>query len=327
MRESDARSFISANSSPARHLVVQAKAYLMKHPRWDTKEMITGFIESMGVITVPPKEVNLDDDAGCEATLRAYCEHMRCRTAAIEALWTLLNQGVFFPLSNDPATNFEANLAWRNSRGGGGLGPFDYLRASAPRQVQQTSILRADSGQVLSDGDLYVNDLGISDVHPLVLESLREAVRCYRLDLYVPCLAMLARAVEGAWTELGIALLDALPEGEQANVEKARRDLGNPQHALSRRVQDVCKQYARQQFFQPLWKTTRLTADDLRDTAALWTDQVRDSRNVLHHEYKPATANTLEKVGILLMAAVPRLRDLYKIRDAAQAMATPRARP
>src|SRR5258708_1065385 len=69
--------------------------------------------------------------------------------------------------------------------------------------VMPTRLMLAPSwrspAQSLSDGDLYLHELGIPDLHPDVEQSLHEAVRCFRHELYLPTLAMLARAAEGAW--------------------------------------------------------------------------------------------------------------------------------
>ena len=57
--------------------------------------------------------------------------------------------------------------------------------------------------------------------HPLIEEAIREAVRCLRADLYLPALAMLAKAAEGFWTLLAVALGAAAP-GEASAVKLAR---------------------------------------------------------------------------------------------------------
>ncbi|HUU08301.1 MAG TPA: hypothetical protein VMW61_02130, partial [Dehalococcoidales bacterium] len=52
-----------------------------------------------------------------------------------------------------------------------------------------------------------------------------------------------------------------------------------------------------------------------------WSNVVRDSRNAVHYGADPATQNTYEKVAALLLGAVPNLRTLYTIRQAAEEIA------
>jgi len=52
-----------------------------------------------------------------------------------------------------------------------------------------------------------------------------------------------------------------------------------------------------------------------------WSSVVRDSRNAVHYGADPATQNTYEKVAALLLGAVPNLRILYAIRQAAEEIA------
>lgn len=51
-----------------------------------------------------------------------------------------------------------------------------------------------------------------------------------------------------------------------------------------------------------------------------WSNIVRDSRNAVHYGADPATQNTYEKVAALLIGAVPNIRTLYTIREAAEGL-------
>jgi hypothetical protein len=44
---------------------------------------------------------------------------------------------------------------------------------------------------------------------------------------------------------------------------------------------------------------------------ALWSDQVRESRNVVHFENQPPMPNSYEQVAALLMGAVTNIRTLH----------------
>ena len=59
----------------------------------------------------------------------------------------------------------------------------------------------------------------------------------------------------------------------------------------------------------------------LKNGRTIWADQVRDSRNVLHYQSQPAMANTYEKVAALLIGAVPYMRTIYTVLEAAKQLA------
>lgn len=48
----------------------------------------------------------------------------------------------------------------------------------------------------------------------------------------------------------------------------------------------------------------------------IWSDIVRDARNVLHHNVQPGLPNTYEKVAALLMGAARYIGLLYKMNEA-----------
>jgi hypothetical protein len=64
---------------------------------------------------------------------------------------------------------------------------------------------RGDDDAYLVEPSLYLDVLSIPTMHAELQEALAEAVRCFRAKLYTAGVAMLGKASEGAWLELGAA--------------------------------------------------------------------------------------------------------------------------
>lgn len=73
----------------------------------------------------------------------------------------------------------------------------------------------------------------------------------------------------------------------------------------------------------PIVKASGVRLQELK-SVAVWSDAVRDSRNTIHFGVEPAVPNTYEKLAALLIAAVPNVGTLYKIKDSAEKMANER---
>lgn len=174
--------------------------------------------------------------------------------------------------------------------------------------------------QPLSDPDLYLADFEIDDTHAEVEDSLRQAALCFRHELYVPCLAMLAKASEGAWIELGLTLLEFAPDNPALNAgkrEKFRAILNSQYDSFIRKMDTVVQIYDKQDIFAEMAKTSGYNQRYLKEVVN-WSHIVQDSRNAVHYGADPATQNSYEKVAALLLGAVPNLRILYSVYKAAE---------
>ena len=58
------------------------------------------------------------------------------------------------------------------------------------------------------------------------------------------------------------------------------------------------------------------------ETAWFWSDSLAETRNAIHFGVEPAIAYTFEGVGLFLIGASTHLKDLYRIKEAAEAMGT-----
>jgi hypothetical protein len=166
-----------------------------------------------------------------------------------------------------------------------------------------------ENSQFPAELDLYLHTFGVEKMHPQVSESFAEAVRCFRAELYTAALAMLGRASEGAWLELGKSLLRIVPASDHKKFAKQRDALEDPMLGTTKKVGAVIQPYEHQEIFEPVPNASEVKLPELR-AISNWTDTVRDSRNTIHFRVEAAVPNTYEKLGVLLLGAVPNVRTL-----------------
>lgn len=222
------------------------------------------------------------------------------------------------------------NVAWQSptfsAQTHGGSYRFGFtvpgLSSVYPERVLVPWGRRGRSPDPRFDADLYLRDLPLADMHPGVTAALREAVECFRRDLFLPCMAMLAAAADGLWVEAGRALVSSAVRRDKA-VEKAEGVIDNERSGLAQRVQAVTELYARRDLFEAIHHA--VGRRDLRE-AEQWTDVLRDARNVLHWGFEPATENSYAKVATLFECAPLHVRALSSVCRAAGRQPTPSPR-
>jgi hypothetical protein len=155
-------------------------------------------------------------------------------------------------------------LSLRNSGGQSSGWTFDQLTMGVPRRLARAISWSTNPYRPLSDPDLYLRELGVVNLHPLVEESLQEAVTCFRHDLYAPCLAMLTRSVEGEWTEMGLAIADVARPINAKRADALSSDLVDPQYSLARRLTRVGDVYDQKELCETIWSTSGVRPRDVR---------------------------------------------------------------
>jgi hypothetical protein len=141
------------------------------------------------------------------------------------------------------------------------------------------------------------------------------AVTCFRRELFVPAVAMLGAASEGAWIELGRALISRHPT--ESICTSTERTLESDVTSMRRIIRDITEAlYARQDLFGTYARASGVSLDRLREIA-IWSHTVREARNVLHWGAGPTATTTYEGVAVLLMSALQNIGDLEKLRVAA----------
>lgn len=158
-------------------------------------------------------------------------------------------------------------------------------------------------------------------MHPEVASAFGEAVKCFRLELFTAALAMLGKASEGAWLELGASLLEFVPDGQRTRFARQQFTLEDPMLGLLRKVEAVISMYEHQEIFAPVTKACGIRLQELR-SVAVWSDAVRESRNTIHFGVQAAVPNTYEKLTALLIGAVPNVRVLYRLKASTDALAS-----
>ena len=204
------------------------------------------------------------------------------------------------------------------SGGHSGGWTFDELTIPVPNRVRRAPSSAGSNNQFLAEPDLYLHTLGIPNMHTEVASAFREAVKCFRHELFTAALTMLGKASEGAWLELGASLLGYVPSNQQSSISKQRVVLEDPMIGTIRKIDAVLTVFDRKEIFSPLSALSGINPRELR-TVAVWSDTVRDSRNTIHFGVSPATPNTYEKVAALLLGTVPNVRILYRLKEAADA--------
>lgn len=319
MREQEAWQYLVGRISVTRQKIVLAKAFIAELSRsvTDAEMLIKRLREHMDAVM--PTEVVLHSSVDSAPILDKAADSISWRLAGCEALWELIHSNMLIPTSTDLVSNTE-HLSWTTIiPGSGGTSSgwsFPEYSLVVPRTVACPPSLASLQEQPLTNHDLYIREIGIANMHSQVESALKEAVRCFKHELFTASLAMLGKASEGAWLELGEALLKAVPSTDQSKVEKQRKSLESPAIGIGKKIEDVIVLYERQDIFQSVAELSSVKLQELR-TTAVWSDAVRDSRNTIHFGVEPSMTNTYEKVAALLIGAVPHFRILYRIKGAA----------
>ena len=289
----------------------------------NSDELIAGVLRANAIVL--PQPVVLHESVDSRATVAAVGDALSWRLAAAEAIWALVHAGLLFPLGE--ARGDAPSVDWTTvvpGRGGMSAGwRFEECVLPVPSRVRQAPSLSGADGQFLAEPDLYLNTFGIKNMHPDVIRAFMEAVKCFRLELFTAAFTMLGKASEGSWLELGSALLRVVPQDQAAKFSRQRNSLEDPMLGVFRKIQAVITLYEHQEVFSGVVKASGVRLQELK-SVAVWSDAVRDSRNTIHFGVEPAVPNTYEKLAALLIAAVPNVGTLYKIKEWAEKMANER---
>jgi hypothetical protein len=322
MHDQEARQYLVGRISVTRQKVTLAKAFLVDLSKsvTDSVVLIQRLRDHMD--SNMPSEVVLHPSVDPIPVLDKAADSISWRLAGCEALWELIHSNMLMPAAEALVMTTD-RLSWttvvRNSGGTSAGWGFDEYSLVVPQKVARPPSLDSMPEQLLTNHDLFIREINIVNMHPQVEAALQEAVRCFRFELFTASLAMLGKASEGAWLELGEALLKSVPSTDQSKVERQRKSLENPNVGIGKKIEEVIALYERQDIFQRVAEVSGVKLQELR-TSAIWSDAVRDSRNSIHFGVEPAMANTYEKVAALLVGAVPNFRILYRLKNAANAI-------
>jgi hypothetical protein len=312
--QDEAKSRIAQAISVTRADVVAAKSNLAAAGHGVLRTTDLSIEWARHIVPDAPNPVRLYEET-LDDQLHSVAKFFSARLAIFAAAWEMVQSGIFIAAGAVPIESFTWGWTTAPPRGTGSAGGFDWkgqITVVYPELLVRVGWYSGDSD--LFDADLYLQRLAPAALHPQIEQALRLSLRCFRRDLYVPSIAMLGAASEGAWIEMGEQLADkfrAQPDG--AKLAAALRDV---QVSTKAKIDRVCHFYERPQC-RVLHTASGVDSRRLR-AIQQWSDQVRESRNVLHWGAVPSVPNTYEKVAILLMDAVSELVALHAVRDAAK---------
>ncbi|MDP1864226.1 MAG: hypothetical protein Q8K52_10010 [Thiobacillus sp.] len=305
--------------TPQRVTIAKAIAFSIATSTVTCDEVLDAVYQANQIVV--PRPVVLHETVDTDAMLVKVSDAISWRLATIEALWSLVHSGLLVAMG-DVSTQ-SASVDWTTvvpGSGGASAGwQFGDYELPVPSRVRRSPSSLNSPNQFLSEPGLYIHELGVPAMHAEISAAFSEAVRCFRSELYTATLAMLGKASEGAWLELGASLIAAIPHSDESKYVKQRAILEDPMMGTYRKIEAVLMVFDHQELFGTASKSAGVRLQELR-AVSVWSDAVRDSRNTIHFNVTPTTPNTYEKVAALLLGAVPYIRILYQVKHAVDAM-------
>ena len=313
MNEDQARKSLESQIRVTPQQVTIAKGHIINNFNTDTSAVILSLLKSVDAFA--PQKLIIHLTINTEESIRSVAQTLSWTLAGSEAIWGLISSGLLFPATSDLRSlvpNVSYTTVVQGSGNTGGL-RLDHLSLPIPSSILLPPSISRGERQTLSDPDLFLHTLGIPNIDKEVEESLRESVRCFKHELFLACLAMLGRASEGAWIELGLTLCSIAAPTTQINTKYIKEKLEDPFVGIGKKILETAQLYRRADIFDNLHKTCGVKPQDLNNVI-VWADAVRESRNSVHYGAEPSMPNTYEKIAALLIGGVPHLRLLYRIR-------------
>jgi hypothetical protein len=317
MNEGEARARIQAKIEVTPQMVTIAKVGILKlcQSRNETESLIKKFLAEMGA-EMPKGKLMLDASPEPLEILDRISNSVNWHVASSEAIWDLVNSGML--IAQAGGNTFEMtvvnfHIEWMD-RAYGSSWSFEDYKIQVPRFVikRLSKIVNENTHLFLSNHDLYIHNMNIHNADPEIISALREAIRCFRYELFLASVTMLGKASEGAWLELGASLVNAV-NGQDRVVGRIKGILEDTQVGVNKKIDAVIQLYERRDLFPDFARNSGVNLQDLKD-AALWSDAVRDSRNTIHFGNSPSIPNTYEKVAALILGATPVFRDIYQLK-------------
>jgi len=299
--------------SVTNQMVTYAKSFILKNFTSDTNTLIEKLLND--IEAKKPEKIVIHQSVDTESQIAKAAEWISWRLAGCEAIWGLISSSYLIPGSSNLSDN-SINISWTTvvpGSGGHSSGwQLQNLSIPIPQKIIMPPSQKNSTCQPITDPDLYLKELSIEGLHTEIVLSLRESVLCFKNELFLGCLALLGRASEGAWIELGLALAAYLPQDAPIDGEKLRCNVEDPFQGIGKKIKDVLKVYERKDIFSKIYKESGYNAKELQNSE-IWADAVRESRNSVHYGATPSMSNSYEKVAALLIGAVPNFKIIYSI--------------
>lgn len=320
MNEAEASKLIREHVAVTQQKVVMAKTIVLGAATSDCTSDSLVHAVLVANDAEMPRQVVLHDSVNPLPAIIATANALSWSLAGAEAIWSLIHSGLLFPLSD--VRGDAPSVQWTTViPGSGGMSSgwrFEEFFIPTPGRLRRAPSSLQAGNQFLTEPDLYLRSLNIANMHAEVVAAFRESVQCFRHEFFTSSLAMLGKASEGAWLELGTSLVACIPKADEGKFSKQRTALEDPMTGTFRKIESVLTIYDHQEVFGPISKSSGVRLQELR-SVAVWSDAVRDSRNTIHFGVAPATPNTYEKLAALLIGAVSNVRVLYRVKEVADA--------
>ncbi|MFO1305365.1 MAG: hypothetical protein U1F54_16685 [Burkholderiales bacterium] len=324
MDQGDAYGQIRSQVNVSRQQVIIAKSIVLR-----SAGAITGWEGLVNAVlkandVVRPTMIVVHQSVDPAPDIKMAVLWLSWQMATAEAIWSLIHSGQLLYGANNGVAMLPTGIGWTTIAPGVGSGTssgwdFKDFSIPIPASVRKPPSVLGHNEYWLMDPDAYIHTLAVDGMDANVRESLEEAVRCFRTELYTAAMAMLGKSSEGAWLELGEAFLRASPA---AAFVKQRVLLGDPMIGPGKKIDAVLQMATeRKDAFGVAFEKSGVGLQQLR-LAAQWSDTVRDSRNTIHFRVEPATPNSYDKVATLLLAAVNNLRSVYALKAALEDLST-----
>jgi len=207
MNPSDANEYIKSRINVTRQKVTIAKGKILELSKtiYKSSKLIEEFLKMMDAAM--PFNVVIHSSVDPIPDLKKCSESIAWRIAASEAIWELIHSNLLIQTSPNIESE-QISVSWTTvlpgSGGQSGGWRFSEYSLPFPSTVSRPPSLANEPENYLSNHDLYLAHLDVDAFHPDVDSSLREAVDCFRYELYTASLVMLGKAVEGSWLDLGV---------------------------------------------------------------------------------------------------------------------------
>ncbi len=309
MTDSEAKKKLLDNVEVTPQKIIVAKSYFLKQFNkislsQETFKLIDNFL--LSVEAKKPAEIHLKLDT--QAGLSQAAEYLSWRLAACEAVWNLISNNLLVP---DSEHMYKDKVSISCTTGGYKSGiAFEEFSIYLPDRIRLCLSGLDAASQILTDSDLFLKEMKIPNMDKEVEESLREAVKCFRHELFTACLTMLGRASEGVWIKLGLSLTK-IP-GDSKKKERINNLMTDPFFGIAKKINEILKLCEDKDLFALASGKSGIKLQDLRN-CVIWADAVRESRNSVHYGVEPALPNSYEKVAPLLIGAAPHFKVLYTL--------------
>lgn len=317
MNENEAQQAIVDKVCVSRQKVLLAKAFFVANFKGGSEHLINDLL--VHVHALMPEKMVFGRSVDVDDAVSKAADAISWRLAGAQAIWELIHANVFLPNSEN-LRRIDIRLEWTNVDSGQSSGwRFDEFSFIVPGSVRPAPSENTNAYQPLTDPDLYLNELDVPGLSSEVEDALRESVKCLRHELYTACLAMLGKASEGAWIELGVSLAKLIPARKNFDPKKTQDGFLSPFIGIAKKISDVVKLYEDSHLPKEVQEQSGIKLQDLRNTM-VWADGVRESRNSIHYGAEPAMSNCYEKVAAFLIGAVPYLRIIYNVKNTADSL-------